>query len=413
MSAGAGHRLARWPSCWIAVRYLGAVRQSRTISAISTISIVGLVLGVAALVTVLSVMNGFDRELRTRMLGIVPHITLQPDERSQVPSLLRSVRQQPGVTGAARFAETGAMIGDGSRVLPVAVFGIDPAIEPRLSPLADHLLDGRLAALEPDRGMILGSSLAARLGVMPGDRVTLTLPRAAGRSVQPVIATTEVTGIFQLNAEPDQGLVYVHVDYLTERHRVAPANVRVAVDNIYQAPRQGRRLGQALQLPPSSVSDWTARHGELFQAVGLEKTMMGLLLLLVVAVAVFNITASLAMLVDEKRAAIAILRTLGMSRGAVVRIFLLQGMLIGTLGIAGGLLLGTLLASQIGNLVATLEQLLNFRMLAGTYFERLPSELRMGDLLTVGVVAWLLTVAGALYPAWRAGAIPPAQALHR
>ncbi|MCC5872502.1 MAG: ABC transporter permease [Gammaproteobacteria bacterium] len=405
-------RLASRPSLMIALRYLGAVRRSQTVSLISTISIIGLILGVAALVTVLSVMNGFDRELRARILGIVPHVTLSAP-REELDARVAVAERQSGVQGAARFLETGGMLTTGSRVLPVAVFGIEPEREQQLSTLPEHMVVGDLRDLTAQAGLVMGSPLAARLGLFPGDRVTLMLPRAVDGSVRPLLVTAELVGLFRLGADPDHGVVFMHVDRLAGIAGLAPTEVRIALHNIYQAPQIGRQLGADLGLEPGDVRDWTSRYGELFEAVGMEKTMMGLLLGLIVAVAVFNIVASLAMLVDEKRSAVAILRTLGVTRGGVVRIFVIQGVLIGSVGVAVGLLLGVLLATHIGAIMIVLEDLFSFRLLAGTYFDELPSELRMNDLIWIGIGALVVAIGGALYPARRAGAIDPARSLHR
>lgn len=405
-------RFARWPTFWVALRYLRAVRHTRAVSLISLVSILGLVLGVAALVTVLSIMNGFDRELRARILGIVPHVTLQPADPQRVPALLEQVRSMSGVSEAARFMESGAMVTTGSRVMPVAVFGIEPELEARLSPLPRHMVAGQVESLTDQGGIVMGAPLAARLGVFPGDRVTLLLPRSVGGSVQPMLLTSELVGLFRLEAEPDHGLVFVHVDRLAATEGIAPLSARLTLDSLYQAPRMRDRLPAELGLPDAAVTDWSLRHGELFEAVGLEKTMMGLLLSLIVAIAVFNIVASLAMVVDQKRSAIAILQTLGFSRFGIVRVFLLQGMLIGTLGVLGGLALGILLALNISEWMAALEQTFGFRLLAGTYFDVLPSELRGQDLVWIGIGAWGMATLGALYPAWRAGGVAPARALH-
>jgi len=404
-------RLARFPTLLIALRYLGAVRRSRSVSLISMISIAGLVLGVAALVTVLSVMNGFDRELRVRILGIVPHVTVSAagDELARV---IDAAAVLPGVQGAARFVETGGMLTTGSRVLPVGVFGIEPEREAELSILPEHMVIGRLEDLRPDSGIVMGAPLASRLGVFPGDRVTLMLPRSVDGSVRPLLMSSELVGLFRLGADPDHGVVFMHADRIAGTPGLAPPVVRIALENVFDAPATGRRITAALDLDPEAVLDWTARHGELFEAVGMEKTMMGLLLGLIVAIAVFNIIASLAMLVDEKRSAIAILRTLGETRAGVIRIFVIQGALIGTVGVAVGLLLGVVLAEHIGAIMAVLENTFDFRLLAGTYFDELPSELRTADLLWIGGGALLVAVGGAVYPARRAGAIAPARALH-
>jgi lipoprotein-releasing system permease protein len=402
-------RSAGRPVLLLALRYLGAVRRTRGVSFISLVSVAGLVLGVTALVTVLSVMNGFDRELRERILGIVPHVLVTP--RGDVEGTLEAVRGVPGVRGAAPWAEAQGMLTTGSRVVPVALLGIDPREEGRLSRLPGAVVAGELVDLEGG-GVFLGSGLAARLGLLPGDPVSFLLPRAAGDTVRPELLTTEVAGLFRLGAEPDHTVAFMDVDALVRRAPGVERRLRLALDDLYAVARVRTRLEALGPLEGATYADWTERYGELFEAVGMEKAMMGVLLGLIVAIAVFNIVASLAMVVDEKRGAIAILRTLGATRGEVVRIFVLQGALIGGVGVLAGLGLGVLLALNVGDLVAVLERTFGFRLFAGTYFDRLPSELRGGDLLTVALLALATALAGALYPASRAGRVDPAPALH-
>jgi lipoprotein-releasing system permease protein len=403
--------LARRPVVLVAVRWLAAVRRTRGISFISMISVLGLMLGVAALVTVLSVMNGFDRELRSRILGIVPHVLVSPAAGADVDAMLERFRDRPEVRGAARFAEVRGMITTGQRVLPVALVGIDPVREPALSPLDAAMVSGRLGELEAEGGVLLGAPLASRLGLFPGDRVTFLLPRASGDSVHPELMSAEIRGLFRLGAEPDHAVAFMHVDALAGRRGIAEVQLRLALDDLFRAPLLRATLAGELG-ESAGVSDWTDRYGELFEAVGMEKSMMAVLLGLIVAIAVFNIIASLAMVVDEKRGAIAILRTLGASRGEIVRVFVLQGALVGIAGVGIGLGLGALLALNIGDLMQSLERALDFRLLAGTYFDRLPSELRIGDLVGIGGAALVLSLVGALYPALRAGRVDPAPALH-
>lgn len=409
-------RLAALPWLLVALRYLGAVRRTRGVSLVSTVSVVGLVLGVAALITVLSVMNGFDAELRGRILGIVPHLLLEPPEGTQAARLdatAEALRARPGVRGVARHAEVRGMVTTGARVLPIALVGIEPSREASLSPLADALVLGELSELSAAGGVLLGAPLAARLGLFPGDRVSFLLPRARADSVQPLLLSAEVRGLFRFGAEPDHLLAFVNVDALTtERPGLARTSLRIVAEDVFSAPRMASALGAEAAFADWRVRDWTDRYGELFAAVGMEKTMMGLLLGLIVAIAVFNIVASLAMLVDEKRGAIAILRTLGASRGDVVRVFLLQGAVVGALGASLGTLLGVGLALEIGELMHWLEQLFGFRLLAGTYFDRLPSVLLAADVLVVAPGAFALAVLGACYPAVRAGRLDPAPALH-
>jgi lipoprotein-releasing system permease protein len=417
VSAGADRlpRIAGLPWLMVALRYLGAVRRTRGVSLVSMVSVAGLVLGVAALITVLSVMNGFDAELRGRILGIVPHLLLEPPgpaDTTSVEAVARELRGRPGVRGVARHAEVRGMVTTGSRVLPIALVGIEPEREPSLSPLAGALVLGELAELTPDDGVLIGAPLAARLGLFPGDRVSFLLPRARADSVQPLLVSSEVRGLFRFGAEPDHLLAFVHVDALTARQGLADVSLRLAAEDVFAAPRMATAIAAEPRFQGWRVRDWTDRYGELFAAVGMEKTMMGLLLGLIVAIAVFNIVASLAMLVDEKRGAIAILRTLGASRGDVVRVFLLQGAVVGALGAMLGTLLGIVLALEIGDLMHWLEELFGFRLLAGTYFDRLPSVLLPSDIALIAPGAFTLAVAGACYPALRAGRLDPAPALH-
>ena len=408
-------RLAARPWLLVALRYLGAARRTRGVSLISTVSVLGLVLGVAALVTVLSVMNGFDAELRGRILGIVPHLILEPPEgttAAELEAVRARLADRVGVRGVARHAEVRGMVTTGTRVLPLAVVGIEPAREPGLSPLDEALVLGNLASLRPEEGVLLGAPLAARLGLRVGDPVSFLLPRASGESVRPLLLSSEVRGLFRFGAEPDHLLAFVHVDALVGRPGLADLALRASLEDVFAAPRLASRLAADPALAGWSLRDWTDRYGELFAAVGMEKTMMGLLLGLIVAIAVFNIVASLAMLVDEKRGAIAVLRTLGASRGEVVRVFVLQGAVVGAAGALLGTLLGVALALGIGDLMFFLEELFGFRLLAGTYFDRLPSVLLASDVVVVAGGAFALAVLGACYPALRAGRLDPAPALH-
>ncbi|MEE4360891.1 MAG: FtsX-like permease family protein [Pseudomonadales bacterium] len=404
-------RTASLPVVFVGLRYLRAVRQTRGVSFISLVSVAGLVLGVTALVTVLSVMNGFDRELRARILGIVPHVLVRANGVA-AEEILSIARALPQVRGAAAYAEVRGMLTTGTRVVPVALVGIDPRRERELSPLPAAMVSGEVEGLTAEGGVLLGTPLAARIGVIPGDRVSFLLPRASGDTVQPLLVTAPVVGLFRFGAEPDQAAAFMHVDALVRLARLAGPDVRIALDDLYAAAGVSARLRANPALSATEISDWTERYGELFDAVGMEKTMMGLLLGLIVAIAVFNIVAGLAMVVDEKRGAIAILRTLGATRGDVVGIFVFQGALIGVVGVAAGLGFGVVLALNIGDLMAVLERSFGFQLLAGTYFDRLPSELRGDDLVWVGSLALATALAGALYPALRAGRVDPAPALH-
>jgi len=407
--------IARWPWLMIALRYLGAVRQTRGVSVISTISVFGLVLGVAALITVLSVMNGFDAELRGRILGIVPHLLLEAPEDASAESIettRRALEELPGVRGVARYAEVRGMVTTGTRVVPLGLVGIEPAREAELSPLGDAMILGALDALDAGGGVVIGMPLAARLGLYPGDTVSFILPRASGDTVAPLLFAADVRGLFRLGAEPDHLVAFADVDALARRADSAPIALRVALEDVFAAPGVAARLREDPRLADWRIRDWTDRYGELFAAVGMEKTMMGLLLGLIVAIAVFNIVASLAMVVDEKRGAIAVLRTLGASRGDVVRVFVLQGALVGVAGALLGTALGVMLALNVGELMYQLGEVFGFRLLAGTYFDRLPSVLLASDVVVIAGAALFMAVLGACYPALRAGRVDPAPALH-
>ena len=408
-------RIARWPSLMLALRYLGAVRQTRGVSVISKISVFGLVLGVAALITVLSVMNGFDAELRGRILGIVPHLLLEApvDATSESMEGARSaLSAMPGVRGVARYADVRGMVTTGARVVPLGLVGIEPDAEAALSPLSGAMALGTLDSLNVEGGVVIGVPLAARLGLYPGDTLSFVLPRAVGDTVAPLVFAAEVRGLFRLGAEPDHLVAFAHVDEVLRRAGARPIALRVALADVFSAPGLAAALRKDPRFAAWRVRDWTDRYGELFAAVGMEKTMMGLLLGLIVAIAVFNIVASLAMVVDEKRSAIAVLRTLGASRADVVRVFVLQGALVGVAGALLGTALGVALALNVGELMYRLETLFGFRLLAGTYFDRLPSVLLASDVALVAGAALFMAVLGACYPALRAGRVDPAPALH-
>jgi lipoprotein-releasing system permease protein len=405
---------------FVGLRYVRTRRQGFFVSFISWVSMLGVCVGVAALITIISVMNGFEGELRSRLVALTAHATLEgpivamPDWRLQA----EQVRKVPGTVGVAPFADVQAMIGRAGHLQPVLLHGLDPAVEGEVSVVQEHLVSGQLADLVPGgRHIILGRVLAWQLGADVGDEITVMVP---GRELissggRPRLQTFTVTGVFEVGLqEHDGGLALVALEdaaALTGRGAV-PAGLRVRFDDVMAAPARAAQVAAALGTGVV-VRDWTQEHAAYFRAIRIEKTMMSLILLLVVAVAAFNIVAALVMVVNEKRSDIAILRTLGLARGGVVGVFLTQGLMIGAIGTLLGVALGMLLALNVGDIVPVLERLFGFHVMDPTvyYITEIPSELRAGQVATIGVVAFTLTVLATIYPALRGAATEPAEAL--
>jgi lipoprotein-releasing system permease protein len=403
-------------SLFVGLRYTRARRRNHFISFISLTSIIGLGLGVAVLIVVLSVMNGFDRELRTRILGMVPHGSLIAGEpMSDWQPLAEAARQHPGVAGVAPFSQMQAMLSSAGSVEGAVVNGVVPALEREVSILPDHMLEGRLEDLVPGRfGIVLGSGLASRLNVIVGDKVTLVLPEAtvSPAGVMPRFKRFTVIGLFKVGAELDASLAYVHLEdaAVLLRHPHTAQALRVRMHDLFDAPEVVYDL--VLQSGNQLYGiDWTRTHGNLFQAVKMEKTIMTLLLLFIVAVAAFNIVSSLVMMVTDKRGDIAILRTLGASPGTIMRIFMVQGLVIGVFGSAAGVLLGVTLALTISDIVMWIEQISGAALLEAYFVNFLPSELRWDDVIAVSAVSFVLSFLATVYPAMRAAQVHPAEAL--
>ncbi|MEJ2131821.1 MAG: lipoprotein-releasing ABC transporter permease subunit [Gammaproteobacteria bacterium] len=409
--------LARLLPLWIAVRYLQARRRNRYFSFVSLVSIGGLVLGVAVLTLVLSVMNGFDRELKRRILGAVPHIVVTGagvlDDWERVAQRLQ---EHPEVIGAAPFVEAEAMLASGGVVVVASLYGIDPRREAPLTIVDEHMVYGSFDDLDPmEAGVIIGAPMAFRLGLTVGDPVALVIPTAEGEgeSVAPRLVRATLVGTFQLDSEIDHGLALMHIDVLRALGLSSGkrSGVRLAVRDLLQA----RAIAEDLTglVPNYVVRDWGARYGELFRTVDMEKGLMFLLLAVVIAIATFNIVSSLVMLVEDKQGDIAILRTMGLKRGELMRVFAIQGTLIGIVGVVAGLGLGYLLALSITDVVAFFERLTGSHVLAGTYFDEVPSEIEKGDLVWVGVLGFALSLLATIHPSRRALEVNPAVALHR
>ena len=407
-------------SFFVGLRYTAAKRGNHFISFISLVSMLGLTLGVAALIVVLSVMNGFDRELRQRILGMVPHATLSDYQKPMHDwqAVRERLANNPNVRATAPFVQAQGMLTHAGQVQGVLVNGIDPDIEPSVSIIKNHFVTGSLDALEAgDFNIILGEILAKQLDARVGDRVTLVLPEASVSiaGIVPQLKRFTVSGIFSVGAEIDANLAYVHrMD--AARIKRMPADsvdgIRLAFNDLFQAPILVRQLATELARP-MQISDWTRTHGNLFQAIQMEKRMIGLLLFLIVFVAAFNIVSTLVMVVTDKRADIAILRTMGATPSMIMRIFMVQGVVIGFIGTTLGLILGIVLALTVSDLVAGFERLMGIEFLsAEVYFiNYLPSEIQVSDLITITTTALLISFFATLYPAWRASRTQPAEAL--
>jgi len=402
----------------IGLRYVRSRRRSFFVSFITWVSLAGVCLGVAALITILSVMNGFEGELRDRLLALSAHATLSEEGagEARLEQLAAAARDAQHVVGAAPYVELQGLLSSGSRLAGATVRGILPADEAGAGELSQAMIAGSLEALAPGSGnMVLGRVLAAELAVQPGERITILLPRAAADgALDPQIAAFTVSGLFEVGlADHDASLALVPLsDLAALAGPSAPAGVRVRFDDALAAPMLARSLAAGLH-PGLDVRDWTEDHAAYFHAIRLEKTMMTIILLLIVAVAAFNIVASLVMVVSDKRTDIAILRTLGLPKASVAGIFVTQGTIIGWLGTAAGVALGLALALNVDVVMPFLERLFGFQLFDADvyYISTIPSEVHAADVVLVAVAALALTAVATIYPALRAGATQPAEAL--
>jgi lipoprotein-releasing system permease protein len=404
----------------IGMRYLRSTQRRGFLSFISIVSILGLVLGVAVLIVVLSVMNGFERELRSRILSVTSHATLMGLTGSLPDWRAAQTRAQahPGIVAAVPYIEVQAMLVHGARSAPTQLRGVVPAQERRAVSLAQHISGGTIDALAPSSYcIVLGAALAEALDVQVGGEVVLIAPLGSvtPAGFAPTMRRFRVSGLFHSGMyEYDSALALASMPDVARVYRLGDqvSGLRLALRDPLAAPQVVRNL--ALQLGGGFyVSDWTRNHAAFFRSIQVTKTMMFLILLLVVAVAAFNIVATLVMVVREKRPAIAILRTLGALPRNVLAIFSVQGALIGLAGTVGGALLGWLIAAHIGALVSAVERLSGEQFLdARVYFmSELPAYVEWRDVLQVSAIAFLLCALATLYPAWRAALTEPAEAL--
>jgi lipoprotein-releasing system permease protein len=404
---------------FIGLRYTRAKRRNHFISFISLVSILGIAVGVTALITVISVMNGFDKELKDRILGMVSHATISGvgETVRDWPEALDRAKANPHVLGAAPYVEKEAML-QGARNAGALIRGVMPDIEPRVSEIDKRMIEGKLSDLTPGSyGIVLGKELAQTLGGLGvGDHVTVFAPEftASPIGALPRLRRFNVVGIFEAGMqEYDSGLAVVNMQDAQTLYRLdGPTGIRLKLDDMFQAFSVGRTLADELG-QMYRITDWMQGHNNFFKAVAMEKKVMFLILSLIVAVAAFNLVSTLVMLVTDKQSDIAILRTLGQTPRSVMGTFMVQGVLVGALGIAMGVLFGVLLALNVEGIVKWIEHTFHVTFLSPDvyYISELPSDLHWSDVGWITMTAFVFCVFATLYPAWRAARTEPAAAL--
>lgn len=407
---------------FVGLRYTRAKRRNHFISFISLTSMVGIALGVAALIVVLSVMNGFQHELRSRILGVASHmqITGADNKLRDWPRLAETIRHTPHVEATAPYIMAQGLLSYSDAVQGALVRGILPAEEDKVAQLGSHMRSGRLSDLRAGEfSIILGAELAQSLGVLTGDKVVLLAPQGqfTPTGVVPRIKQFTVVGLFQVGMyEYDAGLALIHMEDAAKLYRMPDtvSGLRLKLDDLFLAPAVTRDLITRLgQQDSYYISDWTQQHANFFRAVQMEKRVMFIILALIVAVAAFNIVSTLVMAVTDKRADIAIMRTFGASPRSIMLIFIVQGALIGMIGTVAGALFGVLVALNIESIVPVIEQVLGMQFLAKDiyYISDLPSKLLWQDVAVIAVMSLVLSLLATLYPSWRGAKTNPAEAL--
>jgi lipoprotein-releasing system permease protein len=404
--------------CFIAWRYVRSRRHRGFASFITVASVLGMALGVAALIVVLSVMNGLESELRNRLLSMTAHVTIANRQQGieDWQSLGSAIAEQPGVSGVSPFVLVEGMLGSGSNLSPAVVRGIVPAEEIAVSQIDDFMRSGSLSDLEAGaQRIILGRLLALNLGVGVGDRVNLLVPKIDAGRPTALLRSFLVSGTFVAGVQThDAGLAFVHLEDASELRGLngRAAGVSLRLDDPMSTGDLARTLPELID-GAATYSDWTIENSSHFRAIRIEKTMMAVLLTLIVAVAAFNIVASLVMVVTDKKKDIAILRTYGLDAKRVARIFIVQGSIIGCSGTLLGLILGIVLALNVETVFPWLERTFNFQLMPGDvfYVTQLPSELQWFDVTVIALTALAIGVLATIYPSRRAAAVAPADAL--
>jgi len=405
---------------FIGLRYTRAKRRNHFISFITLISVLGIALGVMALIVVLSVMNGFQKEIRARILGATPHLQISNDsgQITDWQPVLSIVSKHPEVSSAAPYVNGQGMLSLNDSVQGVMVRGVMPDAENRLIGLSEKMKGGSLSNLRAGEfGIVLGSDLARTLGAQLNDSVLLISPQGqiTPAGMLPRLKQFHVVGIFEIGMAPyDNALALIHMNDAQKLYRMGDAvsGISAHLTDLDRAPQVAAELEK--KLPHElSASDWTRQNSNYFRAVQMEKKMMFIILSLIVAVAAFNIVSTLVMAVTDKQADIAILRTLGASPISIMQIFMVQGIFIGLVGTLLGIISGVIIALNIESIVPFIEHLLGVQFLAKDvyYINELPSDLHQGDVLTVAYFSFLISLLATLYPSWRASKTQPAEAL--
>ena len=406
---------------FIAARYVSVSRRNQMVSFMSGISIFGIAFGIAILITVLSVMNGFDREIRDNVLGIVPHLTIHTEENLSAEDwqiVDKVANEHPMVIATAPVVEVMGVIANAVGNKGVLVNGIDLDKEASVSIIDSFFVAGSLEGLRDSRwGLILGQTLANRLAVNVGDRVDLFSPTI---SINPIIPLAtfrsfEIVGVFKVGTQDlDNDFVMINIDAANAlfRLRTSYNGLRIRITDVLEANRVQPELKESLP-DGVDVSSWTTQFGAIYDNIQFSRTIIGFMLWLLVGVAAFNLIVSLLMIVRDKRGDIAILRTMGASQQTVNRIFMWQGCLIGTIGIVIGVLLGIIGSLQVANLVGLIEQIFSIQFLSAEVYpiDFLPSKIKVTDILVVSAGVFILSLLATIYPARKAAAVVPAEAL--
>lgn len=405
---------------YIGLRYTRAKRRTQFISFITLTSVLGIALGVTALITVLSVMNGFEAELRERILGMTSHATATGKfgQLDNWQTLDTQLAGYPHVQGTAPFITGQVMINADRRVSGTMLNGIIPAYEPKVSEVANKMQAGKLSDLLPGQyGIVLGAELAKYLGVLMGDKITVISPQinSTPAGIVPRMRRFTVVGIFEVGMfEYDRNMALIHIDDAAKLFRMdaAVSGLRIKLDDLFNAPQITHEMAAALA-GEYVVSDWTLAHENFFRAIQTEKRVMFIILLLIVAVAAFNIVSTLVMVVTDKRGDIAILKTQGLTSASVMGIFMVLGSIIGVVGTLLGTLGGVLLALNVETIVPAIESLFQVQFMAADvyYISELPSKLVWSDVYAIAGMAFFLSLLATIYPAWQASRINPAEVL--
>jgi lipoprotein-releasing system permease protein len=406
---------------FIGLRYTRAKRRNHFISFISLISLLGITLGMTALITVMSVMNGFQKEVRSRILGVASHIQISGfgGPLTDWQKVAREALRHPQVEAAAPYVSAQGMVSYNNVVSGVVVRGVLPDMEDHVADLGRMMIDGKLNDLVPGRfGIAIGRELARALGVFTGDKIVLISPQGqvTPAGILPRLKQFTITGIFEAgHFEYDSGLVLIHLadaQKLYHMQNDEVSGVRLKLHDLFLAPQVAQELVPMISADVH-ISDWTRQHANYFRAIQIEKRMLSLILALIIAVAAFNIVSTLVMAVTDKQSDIAILRTLGASPRSIMKIFIVQGTLIGIVGTALGVTGGVLLAYNIEVVIAAIERVFSVQFLSREvyYISEIPSDPQLADIVTVAVVSFALTLLATLYPSYRASKVNPAEAL--